>query len=38
MTGEEIIEIIKMFIVFAAAMMVSYAAATLIRKLFNRNK
>lgn len=38
MTGEDIIEIIKMIIIFAAAMMVSYAVATLIRKLFNRNK
>lgn len=38
MTGEEIIEILKMLLVFVAAMMVSYAVATLIRKLFNRNK
>lgn len=38
MSGEEILEILKMLIVFVAAMMVSYAVATVIRNLFNKKK
>lgn len=38
MSLEEILEIVKIIIVFVAAMMASYAISYLIRKFFNKNK